>query len=340
MDHPLISFVLLSYNHERFIGQAVQGALGQDYHPLEIIISDDASTDRSYEVIQKHLAGYKGGHTIHLRRNLKNSGYIGAHINRIMETARGELIIIAAGDDISLPERTQKIFEAFKDSQGQAMSIYSAMKIIDEQGREIGLHGYPLRGQENDWRVIARNGCRVSGCTHAWHRKVFDVFGPLMKETVFEDRAIPFRSCLLGKIAYIDQPLVLYRRHTQSVTSNVDPDIFDDIKSRSRSNYYNHMVVLQNHARDLQNKAGMLGLNRLEVRSALNHLHRKIRELSFQLQFERGGIINRIRTIYLGLVGGLGLIKVTRWALRMIFPGIYRRWIIHQKKRDYQDRIL
>jgi glycosyltransferase involved in cell wall biosynthesis len=49
---------MFAYNHERFIAEAVRGALSQTYSPLEIIISDDCSTDRTFEIIQSEVAGY------------------------------------------------------------------------------------------------------------------------------------------------------------------------------------------------------------------------------------------------------------------------------------------
>lgn len=56
-DKLLISFVLIAYNQERFIREAVEGAFSQTYSPLEIILSDDASSDRWNLPIAEKLAG-------------------------------------------------------------------------------------------------------------------------------------------------------------------------------------------------------------------------------------------------------------------------------------------
>jgi len=47
---PLITFALFAYNQERFIREAVQGAFSQTYSPLEIIMSDDCSKDRTFDI--------------------------------------------------------------------------------------------------------------------------------------------------------------------------------------------------------------------------------------------------------------------------------------------------
>jgi glycosyltransferase involved in cell wall biosynthesis len=54
-DKPLLTLAMFAYNHERFIAEAVRGALRQTYSPLEIIISDDCSTDRTFEIIQSEI---------------------------------------------------------------------------------------------------------------------------------------------------------------------------------------------------------------------------------------------------------------------------------------------
>ena len=51
---PLVSVVMPSYNHEKFISEAIESVLGQDFDDLELIIVDDASTDASKQIIQKY----------------------------------------------------------------------------------------------------------------------------------------------------------------------------------------------------------------------------------------------------------------------------------------------
>ena len=102
-DRPLISFCLFAYNQERFIRKAVEGALSQTYSPLEIVLSDDCSTDSTFEIIKEMTDCYHGLHSIVLNRNPKNLG-VGGHVNRVMEIAQGILVVAAAGDD-NIPTR-------------------------------------------------------------------------------------------------------------------------------------------------------------------------------------------------------------------------------------------
>jgi len=213
---PLITFALFAYNQERFIREAIEGALSQTYSPLEIILSDDCSPDGTFEVMQKSAAEYRGPHKIVLNHNETNLG-IGAHINRIMELSHGELIVGAAGDDISHPERTVAIYEAWIDSGKKAFSLDSEVEMIDEYGNAIAHSILKHLPQEQQLLFFSKTlASRVGGCTHAWHRKVFDVFGPLPNITL-EDHAIPPRSMLLGSVVHIDKSLVKYRTHRNNI---------------------------------------------------------------------------------------------------------------------------
>lgn len=60
MDYPLVSFLLLTYDAEPFVKDAVSSALWQKYNPSEIVISDDASTDKTYEIVQTIVDSYDG----------------------------------------------------------------------------------------------------------------------------------------------------------------------------------------------------------------------------------------------------------------------------------------
>ena len=77
-DFPLITLFLFSYNQEKYIKQAVESALAQDYPNLEVIISDDHSTDNTVGIIQSIIQDYSGKHKVALNINPTNLG-IGEH---------------------------------------------------------------------------------------------------------------------------------------------------------------------------------------------------------------------------------------------------------------------
>jgi len=217
-DRPLVTFAMIAYNQEAFIREAISGAFAQTYSPLQVILSDDCSSDRTYEIMQEEAKKYKGEHDILVNRNARNLG-IGAHINKIMSLAKGVYIVAAGGDDISVPGRTECLISHFLESEN-CYSVYSNFFVIDEHGhpRQSWL-GTTYIHPNRSLLEICRQGVFVYGCTHAWKKELFEVFGDIDNAVIREDHAIPFRSALLGDIGYIDEKLVYYRRHGQNINT-------------------------------------------------------------------------------------------------------------------------
>lgn len=205
----MISFALFAYNQEPYIREAVESALGQIGEPLEIILSDDCSTDRTFAIMQEAVASYAGLHRIRLNQNDRNLG-IANHVNRVAELATGELIILAAGDDISARNRSQRIAELWR-SRPNIGAIHSAFYQINRAGHLVG-DGPEAIETSSDAREFARRGLFIPGATSAYAAAVFRAFEPLLPNLVHEDKALPFRALLLGmEIGRIDDPLVKYR---------------------------------------------------------------------------------------------------------------------------------
>lgn len=140
--NPLVSFCLFCYNQEEFIEEAIEGALDQTYSPLEIIISDDCSTDSTFQIIEKKVANYKGPHKLIVRQNPKNLG-LAEHVNTVLyKIATGEYFAMAAGDDISLPERIDTSIIFFRQNP-DIVALSSSLEVINNksiiQGEQISV---------------------------------------------------------------------------------------------------------------------------------------------------------------------------------------------------------
>ena len=129
---PPVTFLLLTYNQENFIAQAVESVLNQSYSPLEIIISDDCSTDSTYNLILKRVQNYHGPHKINVNRNNINLGLI-QHVNVLMSMVKTDYVIVGAGDDISVETRTEKIVAEFL-SDPNIVCVHSSAHKIDFMG--------------------------------------------------------------------------------------------------------------------------------------------------------------------------------------------------------------
>lgn len=210
-EGSLVSLLIIAYNQENYIREAIEGAFAQSYSPLEIILSDDNSPDKTFKIMQEMAAAYQGQHRIILNRNERNVGVV-LHIDRVMQLASGQLNVINAGDDVSLPDRVEKLTKAWEMSGRKAKLVHSPAIAIDEGGRMIGIRTSPKAMTDDPSPVsIASDRNYILGATLAWDRLVFDEFGPLGPGLSVEDTIIPFRAALLGGIGYVDEPLIKYR---------------------------------------------------------------------------------------------------------------------------------
>ena len=207
-ERPLVTFSILCYNQKDVVERALRSALAQDYGPLEILVSDDSSTDDTFRQVEALVEAYDGPHSVRLNRNDRNLG-IAAHVDRVVSLARGEFIVVNAGDDASLPHRTRRMVDTWLASGRRAHCIHSDCFMVDPQG-DVDRIAKPRAAMQRDPEPveIARHYHSAIGATLGWSRDVFTRFGPLHGEALIEDHVIPFRAALLGEVAYIDEPLV------------------------------------------------------------------------------------------------------------------------------------
>lgn len=263
-----VTLVVVSYNQQAVLRQAVESALAQDHSPLQVVLSDDASTDASFDIMRDMAAAYTGPHEIVLNRNPTNLG-LARHLNRAMELATGSIVAAAAGDDISEPNRITRTV-SYMSAHPLCYSLDANSMVIDENGVAVGPWGTPGAGRHPvTLERLARGGAGVWGFCHAWRRELFDVFGPMQDGVLHEDICIPFRALLLGEVHHLDEILLRYRRHGANL---------------SRDRGYATAALL--HA-----------YRRREARASVAARTTMLKDLELQLARSHGAVAGRLRRV-------------------------------------------
>jgi len=233
MTFPLVTFAIYAFNEEAYIRQAVEAALAQKYSPLEIVLSDDGSTDRTYSIMEEVAASYCGPHRIILNRNPRNIG-IGSQLDAIYQKSHGELIVLANGDDISHADRVERTVAAWLASGRQAHAITSDLATMDQ-------YGQPLSNKITTDTIFSdlEDGVRkrfggVGAASLALSRDVFERFGPLLPTLILEDNALYLRATLLGERVHLREPLVTYRIHPGNISQAYTVEDFSAWEKRHR----------------------------------------------------------------------------------------------------------
>lgn len=135
MYQPLVSVICLCFNHQKYVERAVTSVLDQTYENIELILVDDASTDRSVEVIKKLSERW----TLRAIMNPSNLGNCRS-FNAAFKVSKGKYIIDLAADDVLFPERIKTGVEVL-EQKGENYGVHFCdIELIDEQRKTLGTH--------------------------------------------------------------------------------------------------------------------------------------------------------------------------------------------------------
>ncbi len=218
-NRPLASIVIPSYNHERFVGRAVESALAQTVPDLEVVIVDDGSTDESPAILRAVARDP--------RVRLLEQENRGAHaaISRGLELARGEHLFILNSDDLYHPTRLEVLLEKFAQDASVAMAC-SWIDVIDDSGGSLGIkeawRSLPPWPQPepgpglNDLALPAL--CLLAGnfvattSNIAFRRDLLERI-ELAPLRYCHDWDLALQLARLGGLAVVESPLLRYRMH-------------------------------------------------------------------------------------------------------------------------------
>jgi cellulose synthase/poly-beta-1,6-N-acetylglucosamine synthase-like glycosyltransferase len=236
-ERPLVTFALFAYNQEQYIREAVEGAFSQTYEPLEIVLSDDCSTDRTFEIMQEMAAGYKGPHDVRVRQSEMNAGIID-HVISVARMSKGELLIVAAGDDISKENRSCEIVGCWL-SEGST-AIYSALDECDDSGKVLRANILPQpleRVQELFYGCSSakRHNTKIRnipGYSAAYKKKLLSDL-PLTETKAHNEDALTTYLVNLqgGVISVVPQSLMMRRISDTSISAKSDLRTLEDVKN-------------------------------------------------------------------------------------------------------------
>lgn len=210
---PSISIVMPVFNAERYLSQALESLLGQTYGDFELIVIDDGSTDTGGKVIEK----YRALDARIVVRRQENLGVTEA-LNRGLAMARGEYLARMDADDIALPNRFARQIEFMRDHP-QVGLLATRCRLLHSDGTLSDQRDLATSDLEIRWASLFQNP--LAHPTVMMRRRILEQHDlrysfdwPAIEDYDLWTRLLP-----LTQAATLDEPLLLYRVHPESVCS-------------------------------------------------------------------------------------------------------------------------
>ena len=210
---PLVSVGLFVYNGERFIEEALNSILNQTFTNFEVIISDNASTDRTSEIVEVYA---RRDDRIRYYRSEKNMG-AGWNARRVYELATGKYFRWAAADDLLEPDLLRRCVEIL-ESDPDCVVAHTRTKEVDENGTFIKNYVQPMKTDYDDPVARFREMMLSGGdrCYQIYGVMRMSALRQLPPQGIYvnADGVLLARMSLLGRFYEVPEYLFINRRHS------------------------------------------------------------------------------------------------------------------------------
>jgi len=229
-NNPLVSVIMPVFNSASFLASAIDSILFQTYTNFELIIIDDASTDKSRQIISQYA---KKDKRIKFIKNKINLG-VSLSTNIGISQAKGQFIAKMDSDDISLPSRLEKQIK-YLQKHPRTIAVGGQCMVINETNQIIGNKNFPLHSNQTKdmifWAVPIQQPTIIINKSllpknFTWYSK---------SKSSAEDVDLMFRLLNFGRLENI-KDYVLFYRHRPNSLSHINPKLTFRLTLQSRLN--------------------------------------------------------------------------------------------------------
>ncbi len=209
-----IDILMATFNGEKYLREQIDSILGQTYKNFNLIISDDASTDSTLEILREYELMDKRVKVFSQKENL---GVI-ANFEFLLNQVDNEFFMLADQDDIWDVDKVEISYD--KLEADEADLVYSDLKVVDSKLNVIADSYWKIKGfskkvyKYNNFESLYLNnyitGCTIL-CKSKWISKILPL--PKTSEFVIHDYWISLVVSMNGRMTYVSNALTKYRQH-------------------------------------------------------------------------------------------------------------------------------
>lgn len=224
-----LSVAMVTYNGERYLTEQIESILDQLGSRDELVISDDGSKDHTLELIRKYQ---EKDQRIRLFQGPGRG--IKKNVEHALCQTRGRYIFLADQDDIWMPQKTEKVLEAF-EKQNATVVIHDAQVFEGIDPENIVMESFfQFRNSgAGVWKNLVKNS--YIGCCMAFRQELKEIILPIPNQIEMHDQWIGILGdYAAGKSCFLSKPLLLYRRHGDNNSSMKHYGIGKMLRNRLR----------------------------------------------------------------------------------------------------------
>ena len=234
IDQPLVTVYIPVYNHQKFVGKAIESMLEQTYRNIEFIIINDGSTDGSDGIIKNYIYACRNRFVRFSYVNRPNKG-LSETINEALTWSLGVYIGGCASDDYWAKEKIETQV-GFLDTHRSHIGCGSGYAVVDDENRILSIK---KRGRmDYAFKNCLIDALQPRALTMLWRKEVFNIVGRYNKDTKIEDWEYMLRVLKSGqRVATLDAVLAYYRNHSSNTMKQLD--LVDSEENKILSQYSN-----------------------------------------------------------------------------------------------------
>ena len=214
-----LSIALCTYNGARFLREQLQSLANQTLLPFEVVITDDCSTDNTFDIIQEfsnvlNIKYFQNEKPLKVTKNFEKA----------ISLCTGDIILMCDQDDLWHVDKLAKIHTYFQENPKNIV-VFSDAELVDEQGKSLNQNFWSAvrfhEVQRNLWKAgfwvdILLAGNRSAGCMMAFRKELRGIILPFPTHIpeMIHDNWITIVAAMMDSLGMIEEKLISYRQHS------------------------------------------------------------------------------------------------------------------------------
>ncbi len=223
-DEKPIAILMATYNGEKYLAEQIDSILSQTYQNFILYIRDDGSKDNTNKIINDYIKDHPG-RIVRIECSKRLDGPVGnfmALLEYVYKLEKHDLFMFSDQDDVWKKDKIEKTLNRYLEEKDKSKPIlvYTDLEVVDNMLRKIStsqMKYLSFNPNDNSFNRLLPQ-CFISGCTMLLNRELVQMVDFNIEFIYMHDAYLALLASCFGKIIFLNQATMKYRRHGRNVT--------------------------------------------------------------------------------------------------------------------------